>query len=292
MSVKNSVDPFEMESLQKRPDHHYEYYHKITTQIHENASLLTKEGAAFVGKAEMLQMRHWIIEMSEELKIKRKDVIAAEARVEVMAEQLLSLQIQKDSQEQEAKRREEALEQSLAAVKQQCEDRLKQMRNKEIQHQSDTESSAHIQEKAREERMQLKATIRQREKQLRELEAQLQMEKSASSKLLSQWKETEVKFEELCQLHQICQRSLARLEEAASQSRLRRHQFRRVSSISRAGLIRLSLSSWLLRWARDVAREVVRDEAGPFLPDIMSGKALSCGVASATRRYRVLSLEN
>ncbi|KAK3782875.1 hypothetical protein RRG08_002505 [Elysia crispata] len=181
---------------------------------HERSTFPSKEISVVISKTEMLQMRRWMVKMVEELKIKRRVALEGETRAEALAEQLHSIQIQKDCELEESKQREEKLEHSLAMVKQQCEDRLKALEVEKIQQEIYKDSYIHSQEKSRSEIRQLKTTLRQQDKQICELEVHLQTEKTASSKLLTQWKEAMVKLEELGQLHQICQKSLTRLEES------------------------------------------------------------------------------
>ncbi|RUS81220.1 hypothetical protein EGW08_011014, partial [Elysia chlorotica] len=188
--------------------------HDNIGNCHEQSSVPSKEGSAVIGKAEMLQMRRWMVKMVEELKIKRRVVLEAEMRAEALAEQLHTTQIHKDSELEEAKQREEKLEHSLARLRQQCEDRLKACEVEKIQQQVYKESNIHVQEKSRNEIRQLKTQLRQKEKQTCELEAQLQTEKTASAKLLSQWREAEGKLAELGQLYQACEGSITRLEES------------------------------------------------------------------------------
>ncbi|GFO05836.1 hypothetical protein PoB_003234100 [Plakobranchus ocellatus] len=163
---------------------------KNGNQEHQESSQQPKQQPSppSINKTEMLEMRRWMVGIVEELKMKRKGVVEAETRSDSLEEQLHSLQVQKDAEQQSARQREEQLERSLAAVKQQCEDKIKAV---EIE----------------------KMSCHQKEKLVRELETQLQSERAASGKLLTQWKKLDIKFQDLTRLYKICQQSLNRLDE-------------------------------------------------------------------------------
>ncbi|XP_059175496.1 myosin-7-like [Physella acuta] len=165
-----------------------------------------------ISPTEMFRLRHSLVELVEELKLRKKCDRDNEAKIQELVTRNHVLQRTLDSEQQRTKLKEETFEKAMSEMKHHYENKMMQFQIEKQQLDARTGVKDFLKDHMREEMQQLQLTNYQYEKTIKELEAKLQSQENSSEKKLSQWSDIERKVAELSDLYQSAVGSFSRLE--------------------------------------------------------------------------------